>query len=90
MRMIEENRIERKKSEEQDVTLLKPDMLALLESFSRDGAPTTKANPRSLAMLKMHSKKRNRAQFEAERGVTGSLVVSGGKRFKNNQGIVSS
>ena len=61
LQKIEDRRIELKKEQEQDVILIKPEMLALLESFKRDGAPGAKKNPRSLSLLKMHSKKRNRA-----------------------------
>ena len=58
---IEERKIELKKESEEDVILIRPEMLSLLESFKRDGAPSTRKNYRSLALLKMHANKRNRA-----------------------------
>ena len=58
---IEERKIELKKESEEDVILIRPEMLSLLESFKRDGAPSTRKNHRSLALLKMHAKKRSRA-----------------------------
>ena len=39
---IEERKIELKKQAEQDVILIKPEILALLESFRRDAAPNTR------------------------------------------------
>ena len=85
---IEERKIELKKQAEEDVILIKPEMLSLLESFKRDAAPSTRKNYRSLALLKMHAKKRNRTMFEADMAEAGVKVVgpvAAEKKFKPEQ-----
>ena len=65
MRRIEDEKREAAEKIKQDVIEVRPELLALIESFGQDTHRVSKgSSARSLAMLKKGSKKRTRKQFE--------------------------